>query len=41
MADVREKIVINGNQAIALGVIASGMEMCAMYPITPATSKRN
>lgn len=33
-----ERIVTNGNQAIALGVMASGMEMCAMYPITPATS---
>ena len=33
-----ERIVMNGNQAAALGAIASGMEMCAMYPITPATS---
>jgi 2-oxoglutarate ferredoxin oxidoreductase subunit alpha len=32
------KIVINGNTALALGVLASGMEICAMYPITPATS---
>jgi 2-oxoglutarate ferredoxin oxidoreductase subunit alpha len=31
-------IVVNGNTAIALGVMASGMEVCAMYPITPATS---
>ena len=30
--------VMNGNQAIGLGVMAAGMEMCAMYPITPATS---
>ncbi len=34
--DVR--VVMNGNQAAALGAIAAGMEMCAMYPITPATS---
>ena len=33
-----ERIVMNGNQACALGAIAAGMEMCAMYPITPATS---
>jgi 2-oxoglutarate ferredoxin oxidoreductase subunit alpha len=33
-----ERIVMNGNQAAALGAIAAGMEMCAMYPITPATS---
>jgi 2-oxoglutarate ferredoxin oxidoreductase subunit alpha len=32
------QLVINGNTAIALGVLASGMEICAMYPITPATS---
>ncbi len=32
------KIVCNGNTAIGLGVMASGMEVCAMYPITPATS---
>ena len=31
-------VVMNGNQAIALGAIAAGMELCAMYPITPATS---
>ena len=34
----QSKVVMNGNQALALGAIASGMEMCAMYPITPATS---
>ena len=32
------QVVINGNTALALGVLASGMEICAMYPITPATS---
>ena len=31
-------MVINGNTALALGILASGMEVCAMYPITPATS---
>jgi len=31
-------VVTNGNTAIGLGVMASGMEMVAMYPITPATS---
>lgn len=31
-------IVSNGNQALGLGVMASGMELVAMYPITPATS---
>jgi 2-oxoglutarate ferredoxin oxidoreductase subunit alpha len=32
------QIVVNGNTALALGVLASGIEICAMYPITPATS---
>lgn len=32
------QIVVNGNTALALGVLGSGMEICAMYPITPATS---
>jgi 2-oxoglutarate ferredoxin oxidoreductase subunit alpha len=32
------QIVVNGNTSLALGVLASGMEICAMYPITPATS---
>ncbi|HWP37963.1 MAG TPA: 2-oxoacid:acceptor oxidoreductase subunit alpha [Gemmatimonadales bacterium] len=34
----RRMVVMNGNQAVALGAIAAGMELCAMYPITPATS---
>ena len=32
------QIVVNGNIALGLGVLASGMEICSMYPITPATS---
>ena len=32
------QVVMNGNQAVGLGVLASGMEVVAMYPITPATS---
>jgi len=31
-------VVMNGNQAVGFGCIASGMELCSMYPITPATS---
>jgi 2-oxoglutarate ferredoxin oxidoreductase subunit alpha len=34
----RRLVVMNGNQATGLGVMAAGMEMVAMYPITPATS---
>ena len=29
------QVVVSGNTAIALGVLASGMDICAMYPITP------
>ena len=32
------KVVMNGNQALGLGVMASGMDVVSMYPITPATS---
>lgn len=38
MKSSEELVVMNGNEAIALGVLASGMEVCSMYPITPATS---
>lgn len=33
-----EKVVMNGNQALSFGVMAAGLEVCSMYPITPATS---
>lgn len=36
--DKSEKIVVNGNQAIALGIMAAGIDLCSFYPITPATS---
>ena len=38
MKTEQDLLVMNGNQAAALGAIASGMELTAMYPITPATS---
>jgi len=31
-------IITSGNQAVGLGVMAAGMELVSMYPITPATS---
>ncbi|MFV2035768.1 MAG: 2-oxoacid:acceptor oxidoreductase family protein, partial [Halocynthiibacter sp.] len=34
----KPQVVMDGNTATGLGVLASGMEVCAMYPITPATS---
>lgn len=38
LTEKKPQIVLNGNVAIGMGVVASGMEVCAMYPITPATS---
>ncbi|RMG46611.1 MAG: 2-oxoacid:acceptor oxidoreductase subunit alpha [Acidobacteria bacterium] len=34
----KPRVVMNGNQAVALGIMASGIEVVSMYPITPATS---
>jgi 2-oxoglutarate ferredoxin oxidoreductase subunit alpha len=31
-------VVMNGNEALSLGIMAAGIELCSMYPITPATS---
>ncbi|MEE9132841.1 MAG: 2-oxoacid:acceptor oxidoreductase subunit alpha [Gemmatimonadota bacterium] len=31
-------VVMNGNEAVGMGAIAAGLELCSMYPITPATS---
>ncbi len=37
-SDKKPMMVCNGNTALGLGVMASGMDMVSMYPITPATS---
>lgn len=34
----QDMVVMNGNQAVGLGIMAAGIEVVAMYPITPATS---
>jgi 2-oxoglutarate ferredoxin oxidoreductase subunit alpha len=34
----RELVVMNGNEAVGMGAMAAGIEVCSMYPITPATS---
>ncbi len=34
----KELVVMNGNEAFAFGAMAAGVEVCSMYPITPATS---
>ena len=37
-SDIAPQVVMNGNQAVGLGVMAAGIEFVSMYPITPATS---
>lgn len=34
----QELVVMNGNEALSFGIAAAGIEVCSMYPITPATS---
>jgi 2-oxoglutarate/2-oxoacid ferredoxin oxidoreductase subunit alpha len=31
-------VVMNGNTALGMGAVVAGLELCSMYPITPATS---
>ncbi|MHC4947781.1 MAG: 2-oxoacid:acceptor oxidoreductase subunit alpha [Planctomycetota bacterium] len=38
MEDRQPLVVMNGNQAIGAGVMAAGIDLVSMYPITPATS---
>ena len=38
MPSRQELVVMNGNEAFAFGAMAAGIEVCSMYPITPATS---
>jgi 2-oxoglutarate/2-oxoacid ferredoxin oxidoreductase subunit alpha len=33
-----EVVVMSGNEAIGMGILAAGIELVSMYPITPATS---
>ncbi|MBT8087568.1 MAG: 2-oxoacid:acceptor oxidoreductase family protein, partial [Gammaproteobacteria bacterium] len=35
---LKSAVVVNGNTAVGLGVMAAGIELVSMYPITPATS---
>ena len=37
-ADQGAKLLLNGNEAIALGAMAAGLKFWAFYPMTPATS---
>lgn len=35
---IGDMVVMNGNEAVSFGVMAAGIDVCSMYPITPATS---
>lgn len=35
---VADHLLLNGNQAVALGALAGGLKFCSFYPMTPATS---
>lgn len=37
-AQKNHRLMINGNEAIALGALSAGMKSCFFYPMTPATS---
>ena len=34
----RKRLLMNGNEAIAMGAIAAGVKFCSFYPMTPGTS---
>lgn len=36
--DASERIVVNGNEALALGALAAGCNFVSFYPMTPATT---
>ncbi|QLA20527.1 2-oxoacid:acceptor oxidoreductase subunit alpha [Desulfolutivibrio sulfoxidireducens] len=36
--NTEKRIMVNGNEAIALGAMAAGVNFCSFYPMTPGTS---
>jgi 2-oxoglutarate ferredoxin oxidoreductase subunit alpha len=37
-ADPQNRIMLNGNEALALGAVSAGLRFAAFYPMTPSTS---
>ena len=37
-SDIRKRLLMNGNEAIAMGALSAGVKFCSFYPMTPATS---
>jgi len=38
VAESAGRLMMNGNEAVALGAMSSGLRFCSFYPMTPATS---
>jgi len=38
VGDSDHRLMMNGNEAIALGAVSAGVKFCSFYPMTPATS---
>lgn len=38
LSDVKKRMVINGNEAIARGAVAGGLQFAAIYPMTPTSN---
>ena len=38
VANRPHRLMMNGNEAIAIGALSSGLKFCSFYPMTPATS---
>lgn len=38
VANPRKRLLMNGNEAIAMGALSAGLKACFFYPMTPATS---
>ncbi len=36
--DAPARVMLNGNQAVALGAMSAGLKFCSFYPMTPSTS---
>jgi 2-oxoglutarate ferredoxin oxidoreductase subunit alpha len=37
-SDLGKRLLMNGNEAIAMGALSAGVKFCSFYPMTPATS---
>jgi 2-oxoglutarate ferredoxin oxidoreductase subunit alpha len=38
ISESNQRLMMNGNEAIALGAVSTGLKFCSFYPMTPSTS---